>query len=1332
MASLRKSYLRKLFSTRLLDFTTRKHAPTLIAGVVCTVIASFTVPLFSILLGRVFNEFTLFGGGESTGQALIKNVSSHCLQMVALGALGWFWNGIYFIFFVAFGELQAANARTRLFEGLLKKNQRFFEEQQEGTRTFLGCLQTQIHELQTATSESLGLALQYICRALVSLGLAFYTSWNLSLVILAGIPIVSLIIPFLAPRVNATIEAQKEELKGASKVVNSAVVSIDTVKYFNAQEIELDKFSGGLDKAAKQYYRQAKLNALQISAIRFMMFGMMVQGFWYGSILVRSGKLSSGDVLRTFWACSTAAQSIDSLMQHLVVLEKGKAAASTLQKTLYDGEALAVSEVMLGGHYPGHCEGEIEVKKLSFAYPNQPDRLSLDSASFFFPAGATVFVIGRSGSGKSTLAQLLTRFYLPTSGDIFIDGNPIQTLGLSWIRNNITYVEQRSVLFNESIFKNIAFGRVNHEEVRKEQVEESIALAMLASTIENLPHGLDTLVGEGGDALSGGQKQRVAIARARLRDTPVLILDEPTSALDGANRVMVLSAIRKWRESKTTIIITHDMTHIKDDDFVYFLDQGSVIQAGYKGELRDSPDLRDFFRESNPMGTSSQERHDYVEKDPFNDDLSDASSVCSDDSFYDKPPLPPPKDLYVKSSYTNARGGFPTSSPWRSGGLDPADTFSRKYPAVELSQVPLDDLDGARTKKIQIRGSSPSNTFSLRRRKKIHRGLLNRGSDRAGPPSGNLQRPIRRAMRSVLPNLPPKHRLLLFLAFLCTLAHSSATPIYSYLLSRLLNTFYNRDDDNVRWALAVLGVAIGDALINYLMYYILDLCGQTWVDTLRRQAFHSVLDQARVWFDDENNSASRLSSCLNEGGEEVRTLVTRFSQYVLIAASVTLMAIVWSLAMSWKLTLVALSCGPVIYTITRSFKTTSGIWDRRCTAARTATSEVFLETFAEIRTVRSLTLEPYFHRKHLKAASACLNVGLRKAIYTGLLYGLVECMVLFISALIFYYGAALVRYGEFTVEDIMSVFAVILFSLSYAATVLTWIPQISTSREMARKLFRLVDLPKHSSHEHSGTLKIPKAAPVRIERLKFRYPSRPDAPVLKNISINIPRGSCTAIVGRSGSGKSTIASLLLSLYETPPSSRPAISLGGVDIRKLHTPSLRSLVSIVSQQPTIFPGTAQENINYGLGPDSPLSTILSVRAAARAAGIDNFISSLPGGYQTIIGDGGVGLSGGQAQRIAIARALVRQPQILVLDEATSSLDPNSAVVIKETLRRLVAARAGLTVIIITHTKDMMEIADNVVVLEEGRVVEEGPYKVLSRRAGGKLRELIEHATPADDP
>ena len=284
------------------------------------------------------------------------------------------------------------------------------------------------------------------------------------------------------------------------------------------------------------------------------------------------------------------------------------------------------------------------------------------------------------------------------------------------------------------------------------------------------------------------------------------------------------------------------------------------------------------------------------------------------------------------------------------------------------------------------------------------------------------------------------------------------------------------------------------------------------------------------------------------------------------------------------------------------------------------------------------------------------------------------------------------------------------------------VPQINTSREVATQLLRLANLPEADSHEHRGDLKISKLTPIQLTNLDFRYPSRPDTTVLQNVSITITQNSCTAIVGRSGSGKSTIASLLLALYEAPLSKDgwPTLRLAGEDISRLHIPTLRSHIAIVSQQPIIFPGTIYANIGYGL---SDRASIHSVRVAAEAAGIDDFILSLPKGYFTVIGDGGIGLSGGQKQRLVIARALLREPQILILDEATSSLDPAGAEIVRQTVQKLVATRNELTVIIITHAKEMIEIADHVVVLDQGVVVEDGSYRDLAQRVGGRLFGLM---------
>ncbi|PLB54646.1 ABC a-pheromone efflux pump AtrD [Aspergillus steynii IBT 23096] len=1309
----------------LFDFTIKKHIPLLCLAILVTIAAGLVIPVFAIFLGQIFDAFTLFGGDQISSQDLIHKTTHGCIELVILGILGWLCNGVYFTLFVSMGEFQVAEARRKLFEGLLRRDQEWFESHEVGAKTFLSTLQTQLHELQMATSQPLGLVLQYSVQALASLGLAFYTSWSLSLVTLAGIPIFSGIISLLSSRMEPQIKQQQEELSRASKVVTNSTNSIDAVKCLNGQNFELQNFVKKVEQAASHYLKQARLNALQIATIRLMTFGMFVQGFWYGGNLAISGKLSSGEVLRTFWACLSASQSMELALPQVIVLEKGIVAAISLKKIIGVADKNKM-EQMKGTSYPRYCEGDIEVMNLGFAYSSQPDRPILDAVDLFFPAGDTTFVIGESGSGKSTLGQLLARLYLPTSGDIRIDGVPIQNLDINWIRNNITLVEQRSVLFNESIFMNIAFGRRDYNEIKKEDIQDSINMAMLQSVIETLPHGIDTLAGPGGSFLSGGQRQRVAIARSRLRDTPILILDEFTSALDHRNRVEVMKALRKWRKGKTTIIITHDLTQILDHDFVYVMDKGSVAQAGYRYQLSRTPGNEKLF----PVGEKDRDSADTLVPEKGR---GSAVPTAEAPGLYSRiSPFPRSHaDTGIdRRAHPRASMSLALSSPWDlpysvRWSVDAKGTTG----PVDIPMHVLDDMPSDGTSRAKHFRASVSDSHPQRSSEPI---TQEQSAETSHPKQYNTTS-LARIMLTIVPSLTRGQRNLLIIGCLCTLGHATMTPLFSYFLSQLLQTFYDVNSSSMKWALAVLGVAVGDGIISFFMHYFLEICGQAWVDSLRKKGFQRVLDQPKQWFDEEGHSSSQLAAHLTLDGEEMRNIVGRFGCFVLVAAAVSIMAVVWSLIVCWKLTLVALACGPVIYAITKGFDGTSGLWERRCNEAKNVASELLIEMFSEIRTVRTLTLESFFHRKHLNATAKCVAVGLRKAVYTGVLFGLVEVTIIFVSALIFFYGAILVSYEGFTVDRILTVFSMLLFSIGYAATVLSWIPQISTSRTMGSRLLHLANLPQGKSHEYNGDIRLTRTIPVKIHHLNFHYPSRPDALVLKQVSIAIPGCSCTAIVGRSGSGKSTIASLLLSLYEAPVSSddKPSISFGGVDIRRLHTPTLRSLVSIVSQQPTLFPGTIEANISYGLEEDSSLNNLRNVRAAAKAAGIDDFVLSLPNDYMTIIGDGGVGLSGGQAQRVVIARALIRRPQVLILDEATSSLDPASAALIRQTVQRLVAAQSGLTVIIITHAREMMEIADNVVVLEQGRVMETGSYQGLLARPGGSLKALVEgDQSPSD--
>ena len=900
-------------------------------------------------------------------------------------------------------------------------------------------------------------------------------------------------------------------------------------------------------------------------------------------------------------------------------------------------------------------------------------------------------MIGKSGSGKSTLGQLLTRLYSPSSGRIVVDGLPIQDYDINWIRNNTTLVEQNSVLFSESIFTNIAFGRYDYQNVTEAEVNECVDAMMLRSVVDGLPDGIHTFTGPGGGFLSGGQRQRVAMARARLRDTPILILDEPTSALDIVNRTAIMRAVRKWRTGKTTIIITHDTASIQDEDFLYVMEKGAVTYAGYRHEIDDEPELANYFYNN---GTDSSN----------DDDLTDTAAAHLDDHL-----------RAVMSRVDSWRRSFRRSR-------QPPPSVNSESTVIEMSPVsPICELD---EKKKQVSFVQHKHSSSTTITPIMHLDMLPEDPANDKKKKGNDDDdypPLSKIILTIVPSLRSSQRFLLAFGLLSTILHASVTPVFSYCMSQLFTTFFTIDSTRaaMKWSLAIIGLAVADSTLDGAMHCALEYSGQSWVDALRNTAMRRVLDQPRVWFEKVENQAGKMTTSLVQNGEDTRSILGKHVGYTLIAVTVTIIAVAWSLVLCWRLTLVALSCCPVVYAVTKALQVVTARWEKRYSEATDAASAVFSDMFSEIGTVRTLTLGAYFHRRHITASARCLTVGIQRAGYTSIVFGAVESMILFATALVNYYPAQLITSKIATVDNVIAVESLLLFSVGYVGTVLSWIPQASASRSAAAELLRLANLPEGISYEHAGQVKaFSSVVPVEFKQVNFRYPSRPDVLALRDVTTTIRGNACTAIVGRSGSGKSTMASLLLGLYEAPPGG--GISLGGIDIASMHMATLRSVISMVPQQAHLFPDTIAANIAYGLDASND-----EIEQAAQAAGIHEFINSLPSGYLTLIGDGGMGLSGGQAQRIMIARALIRQPAILILDEATSALDGESSLVVRQTVKKLVDERRNnLTVIIITHAREMMEMAEWVVVMEQGAVVEEGRYWELADRRRGKLRMLLE--------
>lgn len=564
------------------------------------------------------------------------------------------------------------------------------------------------------------------------------------------------------------------------------------------------------------------------------------------------------------------------------------------------------------------------------------------------------------------------RFYNSSSGEISIDGNLLGALDINWIRNNVTLVQQSSTLFNETIIKNIAFGARDFERITKDDILSCIRFAGLSDMLCRLSDGLDTVVGLQGNLLSGGQQQRVALARSWLRDTPVLILDESTSALDFPSRVAVMAALRSWRKGKTTIVITHDLSQIGENDFMYIMDQGKVVFKGYRQAV-EREDIDIFHAYNTPVaipGTPSIPKREYTMK------KSMSGRTPLSPLFHRRISMVSPNCWSMLASPIDGRMLIPENSP-----LEIHSAIGRRelqrLPSVAEDKIELTPME---TKEKDVYQSQPEK-FT----------------------------PLSAVFGTVISSLGLHDRFLLAFGFLCAFCHAAATPVFSYLFSKLLGTLFLEQGDSqsaLKWALAVFGIAAANGISSFGMHYLLEHCGQVWVDHLRHKAMKHILRQSQHWFEKDTNSFSSIATCLDRNAEEMKNLIAKFAGFVVVAAVMIVMGLAWSLVVCWKLAFVGAACAPVLYLLTRMFDAVSHKWESRCGSAQDIMAGIFAETFLDIQTVRALTVESYFHHKHNKANWQTLMIGLKRASFTGSLFGLSDSSILFV------YGTRLESLGS--------------------------------------------------------------------------------------------------------------------------------------------------------------------------------------------------------------------------------------------------------------------------------------------------------------------------------
>ncbi|CAH9078904.1 unnamed protein product [Cuscuta europaea] len=496
--------------------------------------------------------------------------------------------------------------------------------------------------------------------------------------------------------------------------------------------------------------------------------------------------------------------------------------------------------------------------------------------------------------------------------------------------------------------------------------------------------------------------------------------------------------------------------------------------------------------------------------------------------------------------------------------------------------------------------------------------------------------------------------------------------------------------------------------------YFFGVAGCRLIKRVRSMCFEKVIHMEVGWFDEAEHSSGIIGARLSADAATVRGLVgDALAQIVQDTASAAA-GLAIAFQASWQLALIILAMLPMIgLNVYAQIKFMKG-FSADAKIMYEEASQVANDAVGSIRTVASFCAEDKVMEMYKRKCEGPLKAGVRQGLISGTGFGISFTLLFLVYAASFYAGARLVEDNKITFSDVFRVF----FSLTMAAMAISQssslAPDSSKATSAAASVFAILDSKsKIDPSDESGVTLESVKGEIEFRHVSFKYPTRPDVQILRDLCLSIHSGKTVAIVGESGSGKSTVISLLQRFYD-PDSGE--ITLDGVEIRKLRVKWLRQQMGLVSQEPVLFNDTIRANIAYGKGGASEAE----ITSAAELANAHNFISALRQGYDTTVGERGVQLSGGQKQRVAIARAIVKAPKILLLDEATSALDAESERVVQDALDRIMVGR---TTVVVAHRLSTIRGADVIAVVKNGVIVEKGNHDTLMNTKEGFYASLV---------
>jgi ATP-binding cassette subfamily B protein len=1120
-----------------------------------------------------------------------------------------------------------------------------------------------------------------------SLTVMAFLSPLLTLVALLMVPVIVAVALRLRTKVfPAAWHAQKEAAEVAG-VVEETVSGVRVVKGFGQEDQELARLTAAARDLYASRVRSVRVQAGFASALQTVPALGQVAVLAFGGWLALRGRISLG----TFLAFSSYLLQLVSPARMLSILtvatQQARAGAERIFELL---DSTAVVTEKPGAPDLPPARGELAFEDVSFGYlRSEPVLRGFD---LHVAPGETVALVGPSGSGKSTVSLLLPRFYDVQDGRVRIDGVDVRDVTLESLRRQIGVVFEETFLFSDTIRNNIAYGR---PEAGDAEVEAAARAAEAHDFIASLPGGYATRLGEGGLTLSGGQRQRIALARALLTDPRVLVLDDATSAVDSRVEEEIHATLRRLAAGRTTILVAHRRSTLRLADRIVVVDGGRVVDSGTNEELLARCQLYRLLLAGPGTDAEGLDAGDGVAEVAW-DDLATGNGQGPDGITPEAWPdvdrravrvqararsssATPPGDGFL-GLHSLGMGGVRGGGPGGGGSMaamgmgNPVGRLAMvsETPALKAAVDALPPADDDPTVDVDAQ-ARPDPRFRL----------------------GEFLRPFRRPLA-----------LGLALVVLDALAALAGPALVRAGIDRGVVD----GAEGVLWAvtLAFLAVTLADWWVVWAQQRQTGRTAERLLFALRVRIFAHLQrlgidfyerEMAGVIMTRMTSDVEALSQLLQQG---IVNAVVSAITLVGVAVVLVVMNVPLSLATLAALVPLVLATGWFRRRSDRAYELT-----RERVAVVNATLQEGVTGVrvaqAYVREGRNIDDFQRVAQKHLDA-----RLGAQRLVATY--FPFVELLSVVAAAVVLGVASLLVDGGGVTPGELVAfmLYLNLLFSpIQQLSHVFDTYQQAGASMAKIRELLAIAPSVPEAEHPVDPGRVL---GAIRFEGVRFRYPGGA-ADALAGVDLDVAPGQTVALVGETGAGKSTIVKLVARFYD-PTAGR--ILVDGHPLGDLALGPYRRQLGYVPQEPFLFSGTIRDNIAYG----RPHATDAEVEAAARAVGAHPFIAALEGGYLHPVTEKGRSLSAGQRQLIALARARLVDPAVLLLDEATATLDLATEA---RVVRAMGLLSAGRTTLLIAHRLQTAMGADYILVVDGGRVVEAGRHAELLA-AGGRYAAL----------